>query len=239
MAKLPELDIAKRAVQEGALPQDVLDTCLAEKRKARADGLDLTLRELLQEKGFFSAQQWDALERRASTNETRGDARPVRAPDVQAPARSSSRLIPTAEFLGEYRIIKEIGRGAMGVVYEAIQGTLGRRVALKVLPAGTAMSGVARERFNREARAAASLNHPNIVPIYDQGEERGVPFFAMELVNGRTLKDVLNEEGPLDTGRAVALGIQAARALDYAHERGVIHRDVKPDNLFLQAPQRT
>ncbi|HZU99230.1 MAG TPA: protein kinase, partial [Planctomycetota bacterium] len=239
MAKLPELEIAKRAVQEGNLPQEVLDACLSEKRKARADGLDLTLRELLQEKGFFSAQAWDALERRASTTETRGDLRPsTRAAQVTAPS-TSSRLIPTAEFLGEYRIIKEIGRGAMGIVYEAIQGTLGRRVALKVLPAGTAMSGVARERFNREARAAASLNHPNIVPIYDQGEERGVPFFAMELVNGRTLKDVLNEEGPLDTNRAVALGIQAARALDYAHERGVIHRDVKPDNLFLQSPKKT
>jgi serine/threonine protein kinase/Tfp pilus assembly protein PilF len=247
MPKLPELEVAKRAVQEGTLPQEVLEACLAEKRRARADGLDLTLRELLQEKGFLSAQAWADLEKRASTTDTRSDrSRPGNTPARSMPRStaggeadlgSSSRLVPSAEFLGEYRILKQIGRGAMGVVYEAIQGTLGRRVALKVLPAGAAMSPVARERFQREARAAASLTHPNIVPIYDQGEERGVPFFAMELVSGRTLKDVLLGEGPLDPSRAARLGAQAARALDYAHERGVIHRDVKPDNLFLEAPQ--
>jgi serine/threonine protein kinase/Tfp pilus assembly protein PilF len=241
MPKINELEIARRAVLEGTLPAATLEACLADKRRARADGLDLTLKELIQAKGYFAAGAWEALEKRAATAETKGDGPP---PDPAPPpqkrtdperraASESGPLVLSAELLGDYRIIKELGRGAMGVVYEAIQGTLGRRVALKVLPAGAAMSGISRERFLREARAAASLAHPGIVPIYDQGEERGVPYFAMELVRGRTLKAVLADEGPLEPTRAARLAAQAARALEYAHERGVIHRDVKPDNLFL------
>lgn len=189
------------------------------------DGLEITLRELLLDRGLLDDNRWEDLtqEDPPGLAETRGGERP-------SPAAPE----PEAERLGDYRILSELGRGAMGVVYEAIQEKLNRRVALKVLPETQALQGVARERFLREAKATASLKHPGIVPIYDIGEERGVHFFVMELLEGRTLKQVLREEGPLDPRRAAEVGRQAAEALGFAHQQGVIHRDVKPDNIVLQ-----
>jgi serine/threonine-protein kinase len=189
--------------------------------------------------------------------------------------------------LGDFRIVREIGRGGMGVVYEAQQMSLGRRVALKVLPFAATMDPRHLQRFHNEARAAACLHHGHIVPVFYVGCERGVHFYAMQLIDGETLAAVIrelrrdqNEPEALATGprrapeavvapagedepttphvrggaetpararlstegvrrgseyyRKVAeLGVQAAEALDYAHERGVIHRDVKPGNLML------
>jgi serine/threonine protein kinase len=191
--------------------------------------------------------------------------------------------------LGDFRIVREIGRGGMGVVYEAEQMSLGRRVALKVLPFAATMDPRHLQRFHNEARAAACLHHGHIVPVFYVGCERGVHFYAMQLIEGQTLAAVIrelrreeNEPEALATGprraseavvvpagedeptmphvrggaetpararlstegarrgreyyRKVAeLGVQAAEALDYAHERGVIHRDVKPGNLMLDA----
>src|SRR5262249_27352490 len=190
---------------------------------------------------------------------------------------------PVEGCLGDFRILREIGRGGMGIVYEAEQIALNRRVALKVLPFAATMDPRHLQRFKNEAQAAAGLHHTNIVPVFYVGCERGVHFYAMQLIDGQTLAAVIRQlrrresqepasaaagdkpsdeqpttgyvPGPAaaegsDTGphaalstersnspaffRAVAqLGIQAAEALEHAHQQGVVHRDVKPGNLLL------
>jgi hypothetical protein len=178
------------------------------------------------------------------------DGRPEQAPVPDAPtlahdgAAAASGKHP--ERLGDFRLLREVGRGGMGVVYEAEQISLGRRVALKVLPSSALPEPRQLERFEHEARAAARLHHTNIVPVYGFGEHHGVHFLVMQLIDGRPLDAVLAElrsgravpAGLSDPGRqrcrAVArLGIQVAEALAYAHGQGVLHRDIKPANLLL------
>jgi serine/threonine protein kinase/tetratricopeptide (TPR) repeat protein len=202
-------------------------------------------------------------------------AEPLGEPDASPLGES----LPEA--LGDFRILREVGRGGMGIVYEAEQRSLGRRVALKVLPLAGTLDARQLQRFQNEARAAACLHHNNIVPVYFVGSERGVPFYAMQYIDGRTLAEVIRQlrqpaaaapasaaeertaaftpaggvaspaaateavgrQATLATGsaalgrehcRTVArLGVQAAEALDHAHQAGVVHRDIKPANLML------
>ena len=132
-----------------------------------------------------------------------------------------------------YRIVRELGRGGMGTVFLAQQVSLDRPVALKVMSRGWVGDATFVSRFTREAFAAAQLSHPNIVQIHDIGEVDGARFFSMEYVPGRSLADVLKRQGKLDPETAVGYLLQAARGLKHAHDRGMIHRDVKPDNLLL------
>ena len=168
--------------------------------------------------------------------------------DLGKPA--SDRPEASPQDLGDFRLLREVGRGGMGVVYEAEQRSLRRRVAVKVLPFAAVLDHRQLNRFHNEARAAALLQHPNIVPVYAVGHEQGVHFYAMQLVAGRTLAAVIAglrrqvaltppADGVLhhkpDFFRAVArLGVQAAEALEHAHQQDVIHRDVKPGNLLVE-----
>jgi WD40 repeat protein/tetratricopeptide (TPR) repeat protein len=181
------------------------------------------------------------------------------APGLERPAGDD--LVAGGTF-GAYRIEREVGRGGMGVVYEAVHRALNKRVALKVLPVHGPGGGGRLERFVREARTAAGLHHTNIVPVFDVGQAGGVPYYAMQFIDGKGLDRVLRDgpseptgpypaeagaaptvaespplpSPPSDYFRWVAgLGIQAAEGLAHAHQRGIVHRDVKPSNLLLDA----
>jgi serine/threonine protein kinase len=138
-----------------------------------------------------------------------------------------------SEFAG-YRIQGLLGRGGMSVVYRADNARLGNEVALKVLSAELSENDAFRERFVRESRLAASINHPNIIPVFDAGEYDGLLFIAMRLVEGSDLKHLIREEGPLSLHRTAGLIGQAARGLDVAHQRGLVHRDIKPANVLTE-----
>jgi len=140
--------------------------------------------------------------------------------------------IATGTFLGPYEILGLVGSGGMGEVYKARDRRLGRHVAIKILPVKNAVDRDRLMRFEREARLASSLNHPNIVTIYDIGEENSIPYIAMELVEGRTLREALNA-GPVSLRQIVGIALQVADALAKAHESGIVHRDLKPENLMV------
>ena len=156
------------------------------------------------------------------------------APEPVRPSVRPSRvdLQPGTEFAG-YRIVSTLGRGGMSVVYLAEHDWLQRKVALKVLAPQLAEDERFRERFVRESRLAASLDHPNVIPIYEAGASGGDLFIAMRYVEGMDLRTLLHEAGALDPARAVAIVRQVAAALDVAHEQGLVHRDVKPGNVLL------
>ena len=154
---------------------------------------------------------------------------PTPAPRVE-PAEDAHDV---PEVLGGYRLVGRLGAGGMGAVYKARQLSLDRDVALKVMAPRLASNPTFVSRFCREAYAAAQLSHHNVVQIYDFGEDQGRHYFSMEFVDGQTLSKLLEEHGPLSPQEAAGYALQAARGLKQAHDRGLIHRDIKPDNLML------
>ncbi|MDW8373963.1 MAG: serine/threonine-protein kinase, partial [Planctomycetota bacterium] len=137
------------------------------------------------------------------------------------------------ERFGPYQVIAELGRGGMGAVYKAFEPELNRHVAIKVMSEALAHDPVVVERFLREARAMAALSDPHIIQIYTIGTEEGQPYFAMEYIEGESLSAKLKREGRLAPAEALSILHQTAAGLASAHDRGVVHRDIKPGNLMI------
>ena len=139
--------------------------------------------------------------------------------------------------LGVYEIVGLVGAGGMGEVYRARDARLHRDVAIKVLPAAFAADPERMARFEQEARAAAALNHPNILAVHDLGQYEGSPFIVTELLDGMSLREML-QGGPLPARKTIEIGVQIAQGLAAAHDKGIVHRDLKPDNVFITADGR-
>ncbi len=155
----------------------------------------------------------------------------ARVPAVEPPAPGREMV---GRSLGRYQIVAELGRGGMGVVYRAKDPKLGREVALKVISHEVVGSAVRRERFLREARAACAVVHENVVAIHDVFEDdAGTPVLVMELLNGETLRELLDRETTLDESRAIRIAAAIASAAGAAHAMGIVHRDLKPENVFV------
>jgi hypothetical protein len=158
-------------------------------------------------------------------------------PDLRAPSeRPAPAAVPEAERLGRYQLEREIGRGAMGIVYLGRDTAINRMVAIKAIPLASEFSDSelveARSRFFREAETAGRLNHPNIVTIYDVGEERGLAYIAMEYLKGRHLSDYAKSNNLLEPRKVLEIIARTAEALGFAHKQQVVHRDIKPANLM-------
>ncbi len=138
-----------------------------------------------------------------------------------------------ADLLTKYEIQERIGEGGMGIVYRAVQRSMARTIALKVLAPKYAAKPKFVDQFVREARAAGTLNHPNIIQVHDVGEENGLHFFSMEYVDGPTCMQILRDQGPMAPGDALEVAKQVAKALEYAHGQRLIHQDIKPDNIMI------
>ncbi|MEO6210139.1 MAG: serine/threonine-protein kinase, partial [Gemmatimonadaceae bacterium] len=155
-------------------------------------------------------------------------------PDPTAkPADAEIRAVAERALSANYELVNELGRGGMGIVYRAKDRRLKRLVAIKLLPPELAFRSEIKTRFLREAETAAQLSHPNIVPIYSVDEREGLVYFVMALVEGPTLAKKMYEDGQMSVDETRRVLREVADALAYAHARGVIHRDIKPDNILL------
>lgn len=213
MVKSNILSFGHLAIKYGYLSIEQLQEALRVQRRRIADGRAQRLGEILVELGYLTHAQVVEIFRR------------------QASAGAQPRL-------ENYKILEQIGRGAMGAVYKALQLSLNRIVALKILPPRLATDRDYIRRFLQEAKVAAKLNHKNIVYVIDVGESQGVYYYAMEYVEGETVKRMIEENGPASKAQIIDVAIQVAQALECAYSHGIVHRDVKPANLII-TPERT
>ncbi|MBI3272163.1 MAG: protein kinase [Planctomycetes bacterium] len=226
-----DIRIITIALRKGYVSRERADELLERPRDTPAIGLAV-LQDLIAS-GDLTVEQAEEV-RKEALHET---SKLTVAPDAPPPGPATRRSDLPPERVGSYRLLRILGSGGMGIVYEAEHLTLSRRVAIKLLTPHQSQDPRALERFHREARSAANLQHPGIVSVFDVGDQEGLHYYAMELVEGVTLESMLLH-GPLDPRRAAELAAEAAEALEYAHAGGIIHRDIKPGNLILSATGR-
>ncbi len=234
------------AVREGFATRAQVRECLEIQAKLRSYGVEpKKIGEILVEKGYIKPADTLAIldvQRQAPSRiETRSGAaaaarigsRQVHAATTQiADPHDGQDALPTPDIPG-YEILSMLGRGGMGAVYKARQKSLDRTVALKVLPPRAAKDESFIRKFISEARTVAKLNHENIIAGIDVGEANGTYYFAMEHVEGESLARLIEVEGPVEEQRALEIALQIAKALEHAHKHGLVHRDVKPQNILL------
>ncbi len=206
-----ESQIGRLLVDRKFCTMNEIELVRAEHRGLVEKGAKTSLADLLVQRGYVTKSQLSRLNRSIDED---------------------SMYRPAQQIPG-YQILSKLGQGAMAVVFKAKQLSLDRSVAIKVLPKRLSENREFVERFYREGKAAARLNHPNIVQAFDVGESGGYHYFVMEFIDGRTVYDLLADGRPLQETEAIRLILQAARSLDHAHKQGLIHRDVKPKNLML------
>ncbi len=203
--------IGRKAVEQKFCTKDEVSQCVAKQQELAGKGVERSLTDVLVDEGFITSSQ---------------------AVRLAKAADDDSMYKPVQQIPG-FQILKKLGQGAMATVFQAKQISLDRIVAIKVLPKRMSENKEFVDRFYREGRAAARLNHPNIVQAIDVGEAGGYHYFVMEYIDGCTVYDLIAEGKPIAEEEAVRIVLGVARALDHAHARGFIHRDVKPKNIML------
>ncbi len=202
--------------------------------------------KLVVERGLVTAEQLSEVHRAQAEAESSGRPRPGvfdvllekgygdRAKLEEAAQLAAARSGAERVLIGGFELLEKIGQGGMGAVYRALQVNIGRLVALKLMRPGLARDKRYLERFLREARASARLSHPNIVQGIDAGQDKGYYYFAMEFVDGDTLRHLIGRAGQLPEAKCLEIGMRMAEALDHAHKFGMVHRDVKPENILIE-----
>lgn len=208
---LDDSQLARLVTERKLCTQDELETARAEQKSAAGNGRKMPLADVLTRRGFVTQSQMLLLEK----------------------AVEDDSMYRPAQQIPGYQIISRLGQGAMAVVFKAKQLSLDRNVAIKVLPKRLSENQEFVDRFYQEGRAAARLNHANIVQAFDVGEAGGYHYFVMELIDGETVYDLLTNGRRVPESEAIRIVLQTAHALRHAHAQGLIHRDVKPKNLMI------
>jgi tetratricopeptide (TPR) repeat protein len=188
--------------------------------------------EIFEKVMAFDYHYRDVEERLVDARARLGTEEPVVTPSAEPQGGAAPGRFGRGPEAGRYQVVGELGRGGMGIVYKVQDTVLDRLVAFKVLPQAVSENPQAITNFMREAQAAAKLNHPNIVTVYDTGEQQGRYYIAMEYVEGTTLKEILRRRGPISPSGILHVLMQISEALAYAHEKKVVHRDIKPANVM-------
>lgn len=208
---IDDSQIARLVVERKLCTANELELVRAEQRSLVSKGKPISLRDMLIQHGYVTHTQVKRLQM----------------------AMDEDSMYRPAQQIPGFQVLSKLGQGAMAVVFKAKQLSLDRIVAIKVLPKRLSENPEFVERFYREGRAAARLNHANIVQAYDVGESGGYHYFVMEYIDGKTIYDLIAEGKPIHEKEAIRVVIQCASALQHAHDQGLIHRDVKPKNLML------
>ena len=230
-----DIQLAKLAVKTGLITKEQLKDCLIEQELKKKRGVATQLSDIILEKEYATVPQLTKLTKSLETEmEQSQDPQVSTAVENRpSPNPSTATQAGTKQIIEGYEIIEKLGSGAMGVVYKARQVNMDRLVALKVLPPKLAKNEQYRDRFLREARAAAKLNHENVVRAYDIGQSHGLYYFAMEFIDGRSVQDIMKDNGPFDEQTALDIVKQIAQGLAQAQKLNIVHRDIKPDNIMI------